>query len=159
MAQGRLYRALIQAIRARIPDDNGYEAAAELIGKLIILSVVDLAEGKLKSFRAYRFLYEGLLGGAVRPWLPSAFAGASALPYVHPEHRKNLLRSNFGSGRCRQRLVHPRFCICARMGRQSPPGCQLICPQGGGRSFTNDAWLRNSGRAFCSMCCVDRLKR
>jgi hypothetical protein len=92
-AQSRLYRTLLQAIRASIPDDNGYEAASKLIGALIILSVFDLGEGKLKTFKAYRFLYERLLGGAVRPWLPSAFLAASALPYIHPEQRKLLLRS------------------------------------------------------------------
>jgi len=30
---------------------------------------------------------------AVRPWLPSAFVGAAALPYLHPALRKSLLSS------------------------------------------------------------------
>jgi hypothetical protein len=29
----------------------------------------------------------------VRPWLPSAFVGAAALPYLHPDLRKALLAS------------------------------------------------------------------
>jgi hypothetical protein len=57
------------------------------------VSAFDLGEGKLASFAAYRFLYERLLGPAVRPWLPSAFVGAAALPYLHPELRKSLLSS------------------------------------------------------------------
>jgi hypothetical protein len=29
----------------------------------------------------------------VRPWLPTAFVGAAALPYLHPDLRKVLLAS------------------------------------------------------------------
>ena len=84
---------VLQAVRAEIPDDNCFDAAADFIGSLITVSAFDLGEGKLTSFAAYRFLYERLLGGAVRPWLPSAFVGAAALPYLHPALRKVLLRS------------------------------------------------------------------
>jgi hypothetical protein len=92
-AQARLYRTLIQAIRASVPDDIAVDSAAEFMGQLITLTAFDLGEGKLTSFAAYRFLYERLLGGAVRPWLPSAYVGAAALPYLHPALRKSLLSS------------------------------------------------------------------
>ena len=91
--QANVYRTVLQAVRAEIPDDNCFDAAADFIGSLITVSAFDLGEGKLTSFAAYRFLYERLLGGAVRPWLPSAFVGAAALPYLHPALRKVLLRS------------------------------------------------------------------
>ena len=92
-AQGSLYRTLLPVIRASIPDDIAIDATVKFIGPLITLSAFDLGEGKLGSFAAYRFLYERLIGGPVRPWLPSAFVGASALPGLHPSHRKALLSS------------------------------------------------------------------
>lgn len=92
-AQARLYRTLVPVTRATIPDDAGIDAAAELIGPLLALTAFDLGEGKLRSFAAYRFLYERLLGGSGRPWLPSAFVGAATLPYLPPALRKSLLGS------------------------------------------------------------------
>ena len=52
-----------------------------------------LAEDRIDSFAAYRFLYERLLGAAVRPWLPSAFCAAASLPTLHPDRRRILLQS------------------------------------------------------------------
>ena len=92
-AQSRLYRTLLEAIRRDIPDDIEAGAVTNVIGPLMTVSAFDLGEGKLNSFKAYRFLYERLLGGAVRPWLPSAFLAAAALPSIHPSLRKALLGS------------------------------------------------------------------
>ena len=92
-AQDRLYRTLIELVRNSLPDDIGIDAAAEVIGPLITISAFDLGEGKIGRFAAYRFLYERLIGSSVRPWLPSAFVAAAALPYLHPELRKMLLGS------------------------------------------------------------------
>ncbi len=92
-AQARVYRALINAARAAIPEESAYDSAAALMGPLITLSAFDLGEGKLLCFQSYRFLYERLLGASARPWLPSAFVAASALPYLHPRLRKTLLAS------------------------------------------------------------------
>jgi hypothetical protein len=91
--QGRLYRTLLELIRNSIPDDIGIDATAEIIGPLITISAFDLGEGKIEQFSAYRFLYERLLGPSARPWLASAFLGAAALPYLHPEVRRALLAS------------------------------------------------------------------
>jgi hypothetical protein len=89
--QARLYRTLIEVIRGTIPDDLAVDAATELMGPLMTLTAFDLSQGKIESFAAYRFLYERLLGPMVRPWLPSAYVAAAALPCLHPELRKNLL--------------------------------------------------------------------
>lgn len=92
-AQARLYRTMIQPIRLSVPDDIDADAAAELMPMLINLASFDLAQAKLSSLSAFRFLYERLLGAAVRPWLPSAFLAAAALPGLHPSDRKALLGS------------------------------------------------------------------
>jgi hypothetical protein len=91
--QARLYRTLLPAVRGLIPDDLEVDAAAEFLVPVITLTAFDLREGKLASFRSYRFLYERLLGAAARPWLPSAFVAAAALPTLHPDERKTLLSS------------------------------------------------------------------
>jgi len=91
--QAKLYRTMLALIRDSVPDDIDIDATAEIIGPLIAISAFDLGEGKIERFSSYRFLYERLLGSSVRPWLPSAFLGAAALPYLHPDHRKALLGS------------------------------------------------------------------
>ena len=92
-AQARLYRTMIEPIRQSVPDGIDADAAAELLPMLINLASFDLAQARLSSFSAFRFLYERLLGAAVRPWLPSAFLAAAALPGLHPSDRKALLGS------------------------------------------------------------------
>lgn len=92
-AQARRYRTMIDPIRLSVPDDIDADAAADLMPMLINLATFDLAQAKLSSFSAFRFLYERLLGAAVRPWLPSAFLAAAALPGLHPCDRKALLGS------------------------------------------------------------------
>ena len=90
--QGRRYR-IVDLVRACIPDDDSMEATECFLSPLITMSVADLAEGKLGSFEAYRFLYERLVGPEVRPWLLSAFCAAASMPSVHPELRKQLMES------------------------------------------------------------------
>jgi len=92
-AQDRLYRTLLEVIRTSVPDDIGIDATAEIIGPLITISAFDLGEGKIERFAAYRFLYERLIGASARPWLPSAFCAAAALPHLHPDRRRILLQS------------------------------------------------------------------
>ena len=58
-----------------------------------IISAFDLARGELEGFASYRFLYERLIGAAIRLWLPAAFRAAAVLPTIPPERRLALVRS------------------------------------------------------------------
>jgi hypothetical protein len=91
-AQARLYRALPD-LRARVPEDSGLDMIEPFLAPLTALAAFDLGQGRLSTFSAFRFLYERLLGAEVRPWLPSAFCAAAALPHLHPELRRTLLQS------------------------------------------------------------------
>jgi hypothetical protein len=83
----------LKALRGTEPDEFALDGIDDFIGKLIRVSAFDLAQEKLHGFSPYRFLYERLLGAEVRPWLPSAFCAAAALPQIRPERRKLLLQS------------------------------------------------------------------
>jgi hypothetical protein len=91
-AQERVYRRL-DHIRSYVPDDSGLDAMEPLMAPLITMTAFDLAQDRLSCFASYRFLYERLVGAAVRPWLPAAFCAAAALPHLHPDRRKILLQS------------------------------------------------------------------
>ncbi|AAV88855.2 uncharacterized protein ZMO1_ZMO0231 [Zymomonas mobilis subsp. mobilis ZM4 = ATCC 31821] len=91
-AQTQVYHHL-DTVRHHLPDDNGLESLQHFMTPLIIMSAFDLGQDRLNSFSAYRFLYERLIGAAVRPWLPSAFCASAALPHLHPEKRRALLQS------------------------------------------------------------------
>lgn len=91
-AQTRHYGRLNE-IRALVPDDSGLEQIEPFLAPLITISAFDLGQNRLNSFSAYRFLYERLLGGSARPWLPGAFCAAASLPHLHPERRRGLLQS------------------------------------------------------------------
>jgi len=110
-AQDKLYRTLLQVIRNSVPDDIDIQSMGEIIGQLTTISAFDLSRGDIARFAAYRFLYERLLGPSVRPWLPSAFVGAAALPYLHPDLRKALLGSLSASDAAAPGWsnVHPAF--------------------------------------------------
>ena len=83
----------LKALRGAVPDENGFEGVDEFMGKLIRLAAFDLAQERMATFSAFRFLYERLLGAPARPWLPAAFCAAAALPQIRPERRKKLLHS------------------------------------------------------------------
>ncbi|HYD05644.1 MAG TPA: hypothetical protein VEC60_07955, partial [Reyranella sp.] len=87
-----LYQEL-KGLRAEMPDGGGFDGIEQFMGTLIRLTAFDLAQERLTCFSAYRFLYERLLGADVRPWLPSAFCAAAALPQIRPDRRKDLLQS------------------------------------------------------------------
>ena len=91
-SQYLIYQEL-KELRAKIPAEIGFEAIESFIGPLVRVSAFDLAQERLRCFSAYRFLYERLLGADARPFLPSAFCGAAALPQIRPERRKHLLQS------------------------------------------------------------------
>lgn len=83
----------LKALRGAVPAESGFEALEEFMGKLLRIAAFDLAQERIECFSAFRFLYERLLGAEVRPFLPSAFCAASALPQIRPERRKHLLQS------------------------------------------------------------------
>ncbi|MFN3943693.1 MAG: hypothetical protein ACK4K7_02030 [Allosphingosinicella sp.] len=91
-AQERVYRRL-DHIRSNVPDDSGLDAMEPLMAPLVTMTAFDLGQDRLPDFASYRFLYERLIGAAVRPWLPAAFCAAAALPHLHPERRRALLQS------------------------------------------------------------------
>ena len=83
----------LKLLRAAIPAETGFECVEAFIGKLTRVAAFDLAQDRIESFSAFRFLYERLLGAEARPWLPSAFCAAAALPQIKPSRRKVLLQS------------------------------------------------------------------
>jgi hypothetical protein len=83
----------LKALRGTFPEECGFDGLEGFMGKLVRLTAFDLAQERLECFSAYRFLYERLLGAPVRPWLPSAFCAAAALPQIRPDRRKQLLHS------------------------------------------------------------------
>jgi hypothetical protein len=83
----------LKLLRGAIPADSGFDALESFIGKLVRIAAFDLAQERLTCFSAFRFLYERLLGPDVRPFLPSAFCAAAALPQIRPDRRKHLLQS------------------------------------------------------------------
>lgn len=83
----------LKALRGAIPEVSGFDAIENYIGKLTRVAAFDLAQERLSSFSSFRFLYERLLGADARPWLPSAFCAAAALPQIRPSRRKLLLQS------------------------------------------------------------------
>lgn len=83
----------LKILRQTIPDAPQEDGFETFMAKLVCLTAFDLAQEKLDSFSAFRFLYERLLGAEVRPWLPSAYCAAAALPQIRPERRKLLLQS------------------------------------------------------------------
>jgi hypothetical protein len=83
----------LKALRQAIPDEGEEELAAPFVGRLTRIAAFDLAQERISSFSAFRFLYERLLGATARPWLPSAFCAAAALPQIRPSQRKLLLQS------------------------------------------------------------------
>jgi hypothetical protein len=87
------YYAALAEVRAHVPEDLGLGANPIFMGTLVRLSEFDLAQNRLTSFAAYRFLYERLLGVMIRPWLSPAFCAAASLPSLHPSLRRMLLKS------------------------------------------------------------------
>ena len=83
----------LKVLRAAMPADSGFEGIEAFIGKLTRVAAFDLAQERIESFSAFRFLYERLIGADARPWLPSAFCAAAALPQIKPGRRKVLLQS------------------------------------------------------------------
>jgi hypothetical protein len=93
LAARLVFYGRLDEIAASIPPDDDLASVNRLMAWLVPITAFDIAHTALDSFAAYRFLYERLLGAAVRPWLLGAFCTAAALPQLHPRHRLQLLRS------------------------------------------------------------------
>ena len=106
-AQIQLYRRLDE-LRAMLGECRPTGDGA-LLSLLIELTSFDLGSGDLDGFGAYRFLYERLLGGRARDWLPSAFCAAAMMPHVRPMRRIALLRSLSEAAVARWVDTEPRF--------------------------------------------------
>ena len=87
------YYETLPALRIAVPGSHDLNNLPYFIGPLAKISSFDLNCGKIDTFSSYRFLYERLLGGEVRPWLPAGFCAAAAMPVLLPERRKKLLTS------------------------------------------------------------------
>ena len=96
VAQRHIYRALA-GIRKSIPGNATLTSADSFLFPLIAVSAFDVGGGCLTSFCEYRFLYERLLSPEIRPWLPSAFAAAAAMPHGSAHSRDVLLASLLGA--------------------------------------------------------------
>ena len=83
----------LKALRDLIPVEGTIGEVERFIGKLVRMAIFDLSQERIANFSAFRFLYERLLGAEARPYLPSAFCAAAALPQIRPEQRKRLLQS------------------------------------------------------------------
>jgi hypothetical protein len=83
----------LKALRGKIPADSDFASLESFMGKLVRVTAFDIAQDRIEGFSAFRFLYERLLGAEVRPFLPSAFCAAAALPQIRPDRRKHLLQS------------------------------------------------------------------
>ncbi|WP_379548563.1 hypothetical protein ACFCW2_05185 [Qipengyuania sp. DSG2-2] len=83
----------LKRLREDQPTQGEEDRIDGFIGTLTRVAAFDLAQDRIDGFSAFRFLYERLLGATARPWLPSAFVGAAALPHIAPERRRMLLQS------------------------------------------------------------------
>lgn len=83
----------VKGLRGLVPQSGGPGEIEAFLGSAIRMAAFDLGQEQLVSFSAFRFLYERLLGADARPYLPSVFCGAAALPQIAPDHRKTLLQS------------------------------------------------------------------
>lgn len=92
IAQARVYDRLAQMGSSLAPDAQ-FASIDPLMSPLIDATSFDLGEKRLATFKAYRFLYERLVGASVRPWLMSVFCAAASLPHLHPALRLALLQS------------------------------------------------------------------
>lgn len=91
-AQAQVYAGL-DFVRQRLPGEGEVGDLETFFPALVAITDFDIGLGQLRSFGAYRFLYERLLGAAARRWLPSAFCAAAAMPHLQVANGARLLAS------------------------------------------------------------------
>ena len=57
----------LKALRQSIPEQSGLDSVEGFVGKLTRVAAFDLAQERIDSFSAFRFLYERLISADVRP--------------------------------------------------------------------------------------------
>ncbi len=84
----------IPVVRERI-SAKGYqlETWSTEFGLLHRYALFDLQYDEMSDFKAFVFLYERLLGPAIRPWLLSIFLSAAGSPRLTEEGREKALLS------------------------------------------------------------------
>jgi hypothetical protein len=107
-AQRQVYN-LLHDIRAAMPKDQAYVDAEAFLFPLMGVTAFDVTCSPIIGFGQYRFLYERLLGAAVRPWLPGAFASAAALPHFPSDVREALLASAISALTDEWSTIEPSF--------------------------------------------------
>lgn len=106
------YRLMLDRTRIRLDRAGKVDIAhIEYVnGPMTALAAFDLSMGCLPGFGSFRFLYERLFGGDVRPWLPSIYVAAAALPIINPSRRRELLQAiSEKSCTCEWSLHDPEF--------------------------------------------------
>ncbi|MEO1730719.1 MAG: hypothetical protein AAFR64_08275 [Pseudomonadota bacterium] len=83
----------LKAVRGMVPSEGAIGDVERFVSKLLRMAAFDLEQEALETFSAFRFLYERLICPEARPYLPSVFCAAAALPMIRPAHRKVLLQS------------------------------------------------------------------
>jgi len=83
----------LNTLRDAVPEGSNDKNMSDFMARLVAVAAFDLAQEKIDCFSAFRFLYERLVSADIRPWLPSAFCAAAALPQIQPGRRKMLLQS------------------------------------------------------------------
>jgi hypothetical protein len=91
MARADVYQS-IPAVRKRIAA-VGYrlETWSNDFGLLHRYAMFDVKYDEMSDFKAFVFLYERLLGPAVRPWLLSIYLAAAGSPLITEEGREQRL--------------------------------------------------------------------
>jgi hypothetical protein len=107
--QAALYRRLDKT-RAANSAGNDAEQAVRFVHMAAELGAFDLGQHKIRSFAAFRFLYERLLGAPARPWLLSVFVMAVTMAPLAPAARAELLSSiDEQWAAARHSSLEPRF--------------------------------------------------
>ncbi len=120
------YREL-KTLRETVPCEATMDGLEAFMGPLMRVTALDLAQEKLESFSAYRFLYERLLGAKSRPWLPAAFCAAAALPQISAGAAQDAAPvAERGRGHCAG-MVGPRAAVLSRTRRSRGGLTATLC--------------------------------
>lgn len=81
----------LPAARAAVPKSMAHWELSPFLAAAIMPAVLDLTQGEVDDYPAFRFLYERLLGERAVDWLPSLYLAAAAVPNIDTVHRVKLI--------------------------------------------------------------------